>query len=113
MMKYLMYLGFCIVTFFCNYKWITHIEKKERKFLKKWEKEYIEAYKDIWKKQYFLRLAEEKKLKEYEKTKKKESQEQREALKEVQIDDFDLFQEDYETNFQEAEIFLQKEEENK
>lgn len=89
MIKYIAYASFCIIWFFGVYKWIRHIDMKNRKFVKEWEKEYIEAYKDLWKEQYFLKLAEEKKIKEVEKRIALEKKEQKDRLKEVHADDED------------------------
>lgn len=110
MMSHITYLSYCLISFFCVYKWIRHIDKKERKYLKQWEKEYVEAYAEIWKEQYFLRLAEEKKLKEIAKKREDEKAEQRERLKNVKIEDEEEFMLDYDKHMQKAEETLIKEE---
>lgn len=94
------YIIFAVLTQIITYRIVKRIDLKERKFLKKWELEYINAYKDIWKQAYFDKLAEEKKIKEYEAELKREKQEQKEALKEITIDD--EFKEEYEKNLAEA-----------
>ena len=110
MMSYVTYLAYCLISFFCVYKWIRHIDKKERKYLKQWEKEYVEAYAEIWKEQYFLRLAEEKKLKEIAKKMEEEKAEQKERLKNVKIENEEEFMLDYNKNMQKAEETLRNEE---
>lgn len=104
----LFYLIFAVLTQFITYKWIKRIDMKERKFLKKWEKEYIEAYKDIWKKSYFEKLAEERKMEIYEKEKKKEKEDLKQYLKEVTIDE--QFRQEYEENLNQAIEDLEKQE---
>ena len=94
------YLFFAIISQLITYKIVRRIDLKERKFLRKWELEYIKAYKDIWKKAYFEKLAEEKKIKEYEKEKSREKKERSEALKEVTIDD--EFRQEYDQNLENA-----------
>lgn len=94
------YILFAFITQKLTYKYIKRIDLKERKFLKKWESEYINAYKETWKKAYFDKLAEEKKIHEYEEEIKKEKKEQKEALKEVTIDD--EFRQEYDNNLKEA-----------
>lgn len=111
MMKFVMYIAYCLISFFCVYKWIRHIDKKERKYLKQWEKEYVNAYAEIWKEQYFLRLAEEKKLNEFKKIKENENKQQKIRLKEVHIDNLEEFSRDYYRNMKKAEEKLQLEEE--
>lgn len=81
------YILFAFITQILTYKYVKRMDMKERKFLKKWELEYINAYKDIWKKAYFEKLAEEKKIHDYEEQLKKENKEQKEALKEVMINE--------------------------
>lgn len=110
MMSYITYLAYCLISFFCVYKYIRHIDKKERKYLKQWEKEYIESYAEIWKEQYFLRLAEEKNLKEIAKKMEEEKAEQKERLKNVKIVNEQEFILDYDKNMQQAEETLIKEE---
>lgn len=83
----ILYIIIAFITSKFTYKYLRYIDKKERKFLKKWEEEYIEAYKDIWREAYFNKLAEEKKCKEYENELKKEKIETKERLKEINIDE--------------------------
>lgn len=104
----LFYLIFAVLTQFITYKWIKRIDMKERKFLKKWEKEYVEAYKEIWKKSYFEKLAEEKKVALYEAEKKKEKEELKQMLKDVTIDE--KFRREYEENLNIAIEELEKQE---
>ncbi len=111
MMKFIMYIAYCFISFFCVYKWIRHIDKKERKYLKAWEKEYVSAYAEIWKEQYFLRLAEEKKLNEVKKLKEKEVKEQKEKLKEIHIENIEEFTLEYNENIEKATEKLEIEEE--
>lgn len=108
MLYVLFYLIFAVLTQFITYKWIKRIDMKERKFLKKWEKEYIEAYKDIWKKSYFEKLAEEKKVALYEAEMKKEKEELKQMLKDVTIDE--KFRQEYEENLNIAIEELEKQE---
>lgn len=94
------YILFAFITQILTYKYVKRIDMKERKFLKKWELEYISAYKEIWKRTYFDKLAEEKKIHDYEEELKKEKQEQKEALKKVTIND--EFKQEYNNNLAEA-----------
>lgn len=94
------YILFAFVTQILTYKYVKRMDMKERKFLKKWELEYINAYKETWKKAYFDKLAEEKKIHDYEKEIEREKKEQKEALKEVTIDE--EFKLEYDNNLNEA-----------
>lgn len=109
MLKWLAYPCYCLICFFCVYKYIRHIDKKERKKLKQWENEYINAYKDIWKEQYFLKLAEEKQIKQYEAIQKKNNEESKEKLKQVKISDLDSFEHDFVQNLNAANEKIEKE----
>lgn len=113
MFYFIFYALWVFVTATLTYKWIRHLDKKERKFLKNWEKEYISAYKDIWEEQYYLKLAEEKKIKEYEEIKKKKSEETKEKLKTVHIEDFDSFEQKYVQKLKKAKETLVNEKENR
>lgn len=109
MLKWLIYPCYCLICFFCVYKWIRHIDKKERKFLRQWEREYIESYKELWKEQYFLKLAEEKKIKEYQDYLKKEKQKMRAKLKLVKIEDINTYAHNFVQNLNLANLKLEKE----
>lgn len=87
MIHIIIYIVFAIVTQFFTYKFIKKVDKKERKKLKEWEKEYIIEYAEIWKDAHFDQLAIQKKIQEYEKKKKLEEKQTKEALKNIKIDD--------------------------
>lgn len=83
-MKIIIYIIFAIITQYLTYKWVKRIDKKERKKLKKWEKNYISEYAELWKDAHFDQLAIEKIIKEYEIKKKKEQARIKEELKNIQ-----------------------------
>lgn len=101
------YLIFAVLTQLITYKLLRRIDKKERKFLKEWELEYINSYKDLWRESYFKKLAEEKKMQQVEALKKKENAELKEKLKGVGIND--EFLEEYENDLQQAMDKLESE----
>lgn len=105
------YIIFAFITQVLTYKYVRHIDKKERKFLKEWEKEYISAYAEQWKKAYFDKLVEERKIKEYEEKLKKEKEARTKALKEVHINDFERYEIEYKNNLQDAVDRLEAKEE--
>ena len=89
-MKIIIYIIFAIITQYFTYKWIRHVDVKERKKLKKWELNYISEYAELWKDAHFDQLAIEKIIKEYELKKKKEKAKIKEELKNIQpADNFD------------------------
>lgn len=100
MLQIVFYLIFAVVSQVITYKIVRGIDKRERRFLKKWELEYINAYKEEWKKSYFEKLAEEEKFKQIEEEKKKEQSEIKAKLKQVKVTEEDRAE--YERCFDEA-----------
>lgn len=86
MFQIIFYLVFALLSQMITYKILRKVDKKERQFLKDWELEYINAYKDLWRESYFQKLAEQKRMELVEKQKKQENEEQKEKLKNVVID---------------------------
>ena len=106
MKQIIIYIFFAFLSQFFVYKWIKKIDMKERKKLKTWEKSYIDEFAPLWKNAHFDQLAIEKKIKEYESLKKKEKQEIKDKLKDVNIDD--QFHEIYENDLNNAIEKLEK-----
>lgn len=112
MLKFVYFAIFDLVSMYLVYRFINYIDKKNRKIARRIEKEYIEAYAEIWEKQYFERLAKEKRLEEYNKKEKAKNQQQKEDLKNIHVDDMEKFKKYYEDNMTIAEAKLKEEEEN-
>lgn len=102
------YLVFAVLTQIVTYHLLRRIDKKERQFLKDWELEYINAYKDQWRETYFQKLAEEKRMKLVEEQKKKENAALKEKLKQVGITE--EFVQQYDDDLQQAIDKLEEEE---
>lgn len=109
MLKFIIYFLFSFISFYISYKFVWHVNMKNRKFVKQWEKEYISAYAEEWKKQYFKKLAEEKKIKECEKKIKLEKEETKEQLKQIHADD--EFLKEFYNELDQAEKELEESEE--
>lgn len=108
----IIYIIFAILSQIITYKIVRNIDKKERKFLKQWEKDYIEAYKDLWQKAYFDKLAEEKKIKAYEKEAEKNKQDLKDKLNNVSVNNiYEEYHTIYEDKLNQAIARLKESEE--
>lgn len=85
--KIIIYIIFAVVTQKMTYKYIKRIDKKERKKLKNWEQHYIGEYTIMWKNEHFKQLVMNKKLKDYETSKKEENKIISDKLNQVKIED--------------------------
>lgn len=86
MIKFLILGLYIFIVKYFSYKFIEKIDKKNRKKVASWEKEYLENFDKIYEEQYFKRLAFEKKAKEYEEIMQMKKEDRNRRLKEVGID---------------------------
>lgn len=86
MLKLIILGLYIFIVYYLCYRYINHIDNKNRKKVKEWEEKYVKEYDKIYEEQYFKRLAFEKKAKEYEEIMQMKKEDRNKRLKEVGID---------------------------